>query len=124
MPYALCIYDGSDFISKLFITNFNNYKEMIIRGIISIMKPKYHNYCVNAHNLSDFDGVFLFNLLYKIENTNIKPLFKDGKFLNIDFIFFCKYNLKFRDSLLMLPVLLFFCLFFIFYYFCVVSQII
>jgi hypothetical protein len=76
---------------------------MIIKAIQSLMIKKNHNLCIYVHNLSEFDGVYLFTLLSSIKDATIKPIFKDGKFINIDFIL-GKIKIKFRDSLLMLPL--------------------
>jgi hypothetical protein len=67
------------------------------------MIKKNHNQCIYVHNLSNFDGVFLFTLLSSIKEAQVKPTFKDGKFINVDFIL-GKVKIKFRDSLLMLPL--------------------
>jgi hypothetical protein len=67
------------------------------------MFNKNHNQCVYVHNLSDFDGIYLFTILSSIKEAKVKPTFKDGKFNNIGFSI-GKTKIKFRDSLLMLPL--------------------
>ena len=46
-----------------FVNDFKNHEDMITKAILNIMIKKYHNYCVYVHNLSGFDGIFLFGLL-------------------------------------------------------------
>jgi len=100
-PYCICFYDGIN-ASEFFIDSFKNHKDMIITALKSLLVRKYNNKVIYVHNLSDFDGILFFNLLSEIEGVKIKPIFKDGYFINIEVIL-GKVKIKFRDSLLMLP---------------------
>jgi len=64
------------------------------------MNKEYDKHYIYAHNLSNFDGVFLLKHLTSFENTYLKPLIKDGNIINLLFKYY-KYSLKFRDSLLL-----------------------
>ena len=76
---------------------------MLKACIKSLMIRKYNNYKIYVHNLSYFDGIFLFNVLVDFSD-NIKPIINDNKFIDISFSFNNgKYKLHFRDSFLMLP---------------------
>lgn len=92
-------------VAKTFyITEYSDHKDMLIACIKSLMQRKYHTYKVYLHNFSNFDGIFLFNILIEL-SSDIKPIINDGKFINITFKYNnSKYNLYFRDSFLMLPL--------------------
>ena len=76
---------------------------MLTNCIKSVMQRKYNNYRIYLHNFSNFDAVFLFNVLSTLTD-NIKPIINDGKFVDLKFSFAQeKYKIYFRDSLLMLP---------------------
>ena len=87
---------------------------MIKACIKSLLIPKYSGFIIYAHNLSHFDGIFLFNELSNFSDpdveTEFNPLLKDNKFINLKFNYSpknnkrkLKYNITFRDSLLLLP---------------------
>ena len=101
-PYAISYFDGK-IVKSFYETDFISPKEMIKTALTSLLIRKYHNYKVYIHNLSNFDGIFLFNILTEI-GQDIKPIINEGKFLDITIKFDDKYKLHFRDSLLMLPV--------------------
>ena len=44
------------------------------------MQRKYNGYKVYLHNFSNFDGIFLFNILTELSN-DIKPIINDGNFI-------------------------------------------
>jgi|ERR1700712_3979442 len=100
-PYTICIFDGVKKLS-FYLTDYKNYNDMIIHAINSIMKRKYNGYKVYVHNLSNFDGIFILKALSSIKYSTLKPIIKDDKMIDIKIIF-GKYNIAFRDSLLMLP---------------------
>ena len=67
------------------------------------MQRKYNNYRIYLHNFSNFDAVFLFNVLSTLSD-NLNTIINDGKFVDLKFSFAQdKYKIYFRDSLLMLP---------------------
>ena len=49
---------------------------MLTAAVKSILRPKYNGRFVYIHNLSNFDGVFLLNILAKINNFQLKVLKK------------------------------------------------
>lgn len=102
IPYCVCIYDGVNLFS-FYLTDYNNSNEMLEKSILSIMQRKYNGYRVYLHNFSNFDGIFLLNILIKLSD-NIIPIIKDSKLIDIKFKFAnSKYTLFFRDSYLILP---------------------
>ena len=60
IPYLICFYDGKDKYS-FYLSDYASEKEMFKACIESLLKPKYSGFSVYAHNLSHFDGIFLFN---------------------------------------------------------------
>lgn len=84
---------------------------MLTTAIKSILRPKYNRHIVYVHKWSNFDSVFLINILASLENIEINPIIKDGKIINIQLIankedINKKITLHLRDSLLLLPILL------------------
>ena len=53
---------------------------MINKVIKSLLKPKYNNYNIYVHNLSNFDGIFLLENLISFKNdkykTSLTPIIK------------------------------------------------
>jgi hypothetical protein len=77
---------------------------MLQSGIKSVMKKKYNGYLIFFHNLSYFDGIFIFKILTNLSNK-IEPIFRDNQMIEIKFYFGYnnKYYLIFRDSFNILP---------------------
>jgi hypothetical protein len=63
IPYCICVYDGNKNYSY-YLTDYNNYHDMIKIAISSLLKPKYNNYKIYIHNLSNFDATFFFLIYY------------------------------------------------------------
>ena len=127
IPFVISYYDGIQAKSFYLDTYINpslltNKEQEYIRAstfmiqdcIKSLLKPKYSGYIIYVHNLSNFDGIFLFKQLsaYKDDDINTKfiPLLKEDKMITLKMNFShisnkrkLKYNIIFRDSLLMLP---------------------
>nr|QWO71395.1 DNA polymerase [Termitomyces sp. K1Ag] len=104
-PYSISICDGED-TTSFYLSDFKTANEMLKSAIISIMKPKYHDYKVFIHNFSYFDGIFLLRILSELTDIVIKPIIRDGRIINLKFSFSIlkyKFNLYFRDSYLLLP---------------------
>ncbi len=101
IPYAISYFDGKT-IRSFYETSYMSPEEMVKTALKTLLIRKYHNYKIYVHNLSNFDGIFIFKLLMEI-SSNIKPIINEGKFINITVKFNDKYNLQFRDSYLMLP---------------------
>jgi hypothetical protein len=79
---------------------------MIKNCFINLFDKKYNNHYVYVHNLSHFDGVFLYKRLIENKDIKVEQTFKDDKFINIDVKFgpHFKYKIYLRDSMLMLPI--------------------
>lgn len=75
---------------------------MIIDCLTSIMSRKYNGYNVYMHNMAKFDIIFLFK--YLIELGLVEPIIHNNRIISIDFNFGVdnKYQIKFKDSLLLL----------------------
>jgi len=106
-PYAVSIYDGKE-LKSLYLTDYTNSDAMLKEAINYIMKPKYNNSKVYLHNFSFFDGIFLVRILSELSSTNIKPIIRDGRIIDLKFSFKAYDNknmthLYFRDSYLLLP---------------------
>ena len=61
-PYCVSLYDGKKAWSY-YLTDFNDVDSMLMTAIKSLLRDKYNNYSVYAHNLSGFDGIFLINII-------------------------------------------------------------
>lgn len=105
VPYCICMFDGKNKYS-FYISDYNNSEEMLVSAISSLLRYKYNNYVVYAHNMSGFDGVFLLKVLSKTFDT--KVIIRDDKIIQFNL----EYNINpkkkgkliFRDSYLMLPI--------------------
>jgi hypothetical protein len=66
IPFTVCFYDGHKCGGKpatsFYLTDYKNSEEMLLDVIESLLKRKYNGYNVYCHNLSSFDGIFLFRL--------------------------------------------------------------
>jgi hypothetical protein len=103
-PYCICFYDGKS-SKSFYLSDYKNNQEMLLYSITSLLKRKYNGYKVYVHNLSNFYGIFLVKILSSIDNIKIFPVIKDDKMIDIKLTYsnFSKYNISFRDYLLMLP---------------------
>jgi len=103
-PYCICFYDGKS-SKSFYLSDYKDNQEMLLYAITSLLKRKYNGYKVYVHNLSNFDGIFILKFLSSIDNIKLFPVIKDDKMIDIKltYINFSKYNISFRDSLLMLP---------------------
>ena len=108
-PYLICAYNGSQYITS-YISSVQNQKELFTKffnGLLTFFR-KGKILSVYAHNLSNFDGVFLLEHLIKF--GNVEPLYHNGKLIYIKLtinIKGCQHNGKtiiFKDSYLLLPV--------------------
>jgi hypothetical protein len=107
--YCVSIYDGktskSFYLSDFSQGGTNTEQDMLRASIIYLMKRKYHNHRIYLHNFSRFDAIFLLRVLSNLTDK-IKPIMRNGQFLDLRFKFGKKYTLFFRDSLLLLPATL------------------
>jgi DNA polymerase type B, organellar and viral len=83
------------------ITNSN--LSLLSNYLTNFMTHKYHKFRIYAHNLSNFDGVFILYALYFIESYNIKviPTRRDNKLIPIKVLFDYdgKYN-RYRNHII------------------------
>lgn len=79
IPYVISHYDGTS-SQTFYVTDYRDHKDMLIACIKSLMQRKYNGYKVYLHNFSNFDGIFLFNILNELSN-DIKPIINDGNFI-------------------------------------------
>jgi hypothetical protein len=104
-PYCTSIYDGTN-RKSFYLSDFNDNIKLLLDSTLEfIMQHKYNNYKVYIHNFSYFDSIFMFKSLYDLSNK-IKPIIRDGRFIDLKFNFKDKSLLYFRDSLLLLPTAL------------------
>lgn len=102
-PYCISIYDGKNKPLSFYITDYkDNIELMINESIKYLMNKDYNKYKVYIHNFSYFDSIFLIKSLYKL-GDKIKPIIRDGRFIDFEFFYNKIYSLKFRDSMLLLP---------------------
>jgi DNA polymerase family B len=101
VPFCISIYDGRK-TSSFFIKDYKNVEDMIISSLKSIMIRKYNGYNIYLHNMAKFDIIFLFKYLAKLGALN--PVIHNDRIISIDFNFGKnnEYQLKFRDSYLIL----------------------
>jgi hypothetical protein len=125
IPYCICFSVYNSSIERLttysfYLTDYPDHKEMIRELIINLLRPKYSGYIIQVHNLSNFDGIFLFKSLCNLSTEidvdsqfvknmgkiNIIPVLREDKMININVKFGpnSKYNISFRDSYLLLPL--------------------
>jgi dsRNA-specific ribonuclease len=106
IPYACGWFDGKK-IEMKYLTDFKSPEDMIINSIKGLIKWKNSNSNIYVHNLGGFDAAYLFNILHK--EFGAEPIIKNSRIYQLEIK--CslgnknrKITLKFKDSLLMLPV--------------------
>lgn len=100
-PYCVSLYDG-DIKKSFFLTDYPSSEEMLKDSILYLMKRKYDKYKVYLHNFSNFDSIFMVNILQKLSHEGLKPNRRNGKLIDVKFTY-DKYSVHFRDSYLLLP---------------------
>ena len=101
IPYCISLYDGEN-LKSFYYTSYYNEKFMVQAAVEWLLRRKYHQQRIYLHNFSKFDVTFLLNTLSTYGNK-LKPVIRDGRFLNLKLTFDNRYTLNFRDSLLLLP---------------------
>jgi hypothetical protein len=99
--FCCSIFDGKDLYS-FYLNDFNNDEELLIAAIKTLFKRKYKGLNVYLHNFSNFDSIFLLKILSNI-SLRIVPIINDNDLINLTVKFSDKYNIKFKDSYLLLP---------------------
>ena len=100
--YSCSIYDGTQ-INSYYLKNYNSIDEMLKSAIQSILLRKYRGLNIYLHNFSNFDVIFLLNILSELSNNNINLIINDNNFISLNLKFKNNYYVKFRDSYLLLP---------------------
>lgn len=106
IPYLICAYNGTEYITSYADSTLNQkilFKNFF-KGLLTFFKNRgvLNMY---AHNLSNFDGVFLLNHL--MEYGKLEPLYFNGKLMSIklklNITGFEGKTIIFKDSYLLLP---------------------
>jgi DNA polymerase type B, organellar and viral len=100
-PYALAYYNGFE-TKTYYVTEFNNWKEMLIKYLNDLFKDESNYSEIYFHNLSGFDIHFMLKPLVNMSNFKFKILLKDDKFISIN-VSNKNRCITFKDSLLLLP---------------------
>ena len=62
-PYLISYFDG-ELVKSFFLTDYNSSESMITDCLKSIINnPEYKGFSIYAHNLANFDSIFLINAL-------------------------------------------------------------
>lgn len=101
-PYAISFYDGKKSFSY-YLTDFNSIDDMLSSCVHDLLRAKYDGYKIYIHNLSNFDSTFLLRVLAQFKHCKFTTIMNKGQIIDIKVKFNDKYNIHFRDSLLLLP---------------------
>lgn len=114
VPYCVSLFDGK--VAKSFyLSDFSSPFEMIVTCLSSVLKRKYDQYVIFAHNLK-FDGNLFGRFLTDIPNSKLYPTINDGNIIDLTLLLPIpekeahllenkkkrNYTFHFRDSKLML----------------------
>jgi hypothetical protein len=105
---SLVYYNGENY--KIFkINDFNNQDDLMHNVLLSLLKPEFYGYTIYIHNLSNFDGIFLFRSITQLKEkgADIQFIYKNNKMILINIELRdndIKTKISFRDSYLLLPV--------------------
>ena len=102
--YCICFYDGKD-AKSYYITDYLDVNEMVGSLFTVLLRRKDASKSIHIHNASHFDLIFLLKYLVNLKNVRVKPLMRDGKFINtiVEFGDDYQYRIYIKDSLLLLP---------------------
>nr|YP_010691071.1 DNA polymerase family B [Phellinus igniarius]WBU93172.1 DNA polymerase family B [Phellinus igniarius] len=101
--YCISLYDGVS-AKTFYLTDYNNIHSLINEVLKTIFTKKYSGKSIYIHNSSEFDMIFLYSYIINFYDVKIKPIIKDGKFINLEVEYgdTTKYKVNFKDSLLLL----------------------
>lgn len=99
--YCISVFDGEE-AKTYFISDYKDSDEMLNRCLDKLFIRKNKGKKIYLHNFSNFDSLFLINVLHKRSERNLKPTRRDGKLIELKF-YQKDYVYPFRDSLLILP---------------------
>ncbi|ORY88692.1 DNA polymerase type B, organellar and viral-domain-containing protein [Lobosporangium transversale] len=112
IPFACGFYDGQASY-KFYLSDFDNYKDMLKACIFEMAKPKYNDFTIYVHCGGKFDFIFIVDVIKEFNDVELigKQKFtgKDSKIIGFDIkVFnpiykdkskkFKGVTLKFRDS--------------------------
>nr|YP_009690310.1 hypothetical protein Fomme_000081 [Fomitiporia mediterranea]QEG57090.1 hypothetical protein Fomme_000081 [Fomitiporia mediterranea] len=102
--YCISFYEGVKALS-FYLTDYEDIHSLINDLLRTIFSKKYAGKHIYIHNSSEFDMIFLYSYIINYFGNKVKPIIKDGKFINLDVEFgnATRYKLFFKDSLLLLP---------------------
>lgn len=103
IPYLVSWFDGKKHYSY-YLTDFNSYKDMIIKALTDLKRRKYHNHKIYVHNLAGFDAFFI---IKELNNIGLfTPIIHEGKIISLKLNFTTEtnkpYTFIFLDSLQLL----------------------
>lgn len=101
--YALSIYDGNKF-KFFYLSDFKDSNELLVKALLYLKSnKKYNKHNVYLHNFSNFDGIFLLRVIKEVFEK-VKLIKRDNDIIEVRATWGKHYSVKFRDSLLLLPV--------------------
>lgn len=105
--YCISFFDGN-ITRSYYLPDFDDFNHLISNLFKDLLSPKYSGRTVYIHNSSHFDLVFLLGPLSTFAKISSKSIIKDNQFINLKVLFGAghKFNLSFRDSMLLLPIAL------------------
>jgi hypothetical protein len=99
------IYDGKDYYA-FYLLDYTNQSDLLKDTVRVLTNPKYKGYKVYIHNLSGFDGIFLFKHILDLNKQGFDVTFyrREDKFISITISNkVTKFKITLYDSYLLLP---------------------
>jgi len=100
--YFCSIYDDT-VINNYYLKTYNSIDEILKSVIQSIFLWKYKGINIYIYNFSNFDIIFLLNILFELSNNNINFIINDNNFISLSIKYKNNDYIHFRDSYLLLP---------------------
>ena len=102
--YCISIFNG-DKAKSFYLSDYNNIDLLVKDFLSSLFKRENNGKNIYIHNSSEFDMILLYKYIVNFDNVTVKPIIKDGKFINlqVNFGIYKGYTLNFKDSILLLP---------------------
>lgn len=101
--YCICIFDGNE-TKSFYLKYYFNIDSLIKDLLRTLFSKKYSGKHIYIHNSAEFDMRFLYKHVVNYGSCQVKPIIKDGKFINLE-VWFGKDHLnrvQFKDSILLL----------------------
>ena len=101
--YCVSFFDG-EASKSFFVNDYDNLDSMLTDLFKTLFVTKNNNKLLFIHNSSMFDLIFLLKHLASYPNITMKPILKDGKFINLSIKYGKNggFNINLRDSYLLL----------------------